>query len=326
LWCETSNNFTLTLRKLTKALPHIGWAAHAVARHGWPRKLIFYNSGIGDDLLCTTVVRELRNRRSGKIWVATKYSELFRGNPDAQPVSISDWRFGALAPLLGADVTPLWYTQYDPENDRDPEPPIHIAAMMCKNAGVMGRVSIRPYLFLRRAESVEGKVVVNQIAIQSTARAAATPLRNKEWLPERFQSVVDSLSGQFSLVQLGSPGDPKLDNVHDLRGRTTLRQAAAVLSNSRLFIGLVGGLMHLARAVDCPSVIVYGGRERPEISGYICNRNIIKTPRCSPCWQRNRCDHDRICMTDIGADVVIKAVKTSLDTSGDELAVEQICI
>jgi len=35
--------------------------------------------------------------------------------------------------------------------------------------------------------------------------------------------------------------------------------------------------MHLARAVDCRAVIVYGGRERPEISGYICNK-ILSPP------------------------------------------------
>jgi hypothetical protein len=312
--------------KLGRAFTNSGWTARALARYGWPRKLIFYNSGVGDDLLCTTVARELRNRKSGRIWVGSKYCELFEGNPDAQAVPISDWRFGALAPFLGADVRPLWYTQYDPDKDRDPEPSMHIAAMMCRKAGVAGPISIRPYVFLRHSESAAGQIAENQIAIQSTTLAAATPLRNKEWLPARFQSVVNSLSGKFSFVQLGGSDDPKLDDVFDLRGKTTLRQAAAVLSKSRLFVGLVGGLMHLARAVDCPAVIVYGGRERPQISGYICNRNIRATPPCSPCWQRNRCDHDRVCMTEISSETVIAAVKESWENRGDELAVEQVYI
>jgi Glycosyltransferase family 9 (heptosyltransferase) len=297
-----------------------------LARYGWPRKLIFYNSGVGDDLLCTTVARELRKRNSGRVWVGSKYHELFEGNPDAQAVPASDWRFGALAPRLGADVKPLWYTQYDPDNDRDPEPPMHIAAMMCQKAEITGKIAIRPYLFLRQSESGQGSIARNQIAIQSTTQAAATPLRNKEWVSTRFQSVVNALSGNFNFVQLGGLGDPKLDNVVDLRGKTTLRQGAAVLSKSRLFVGLVGGLMHLARAVDCPAVIVYGGRERPEISGYICNKNIATTPPCSPCWQRNRCDYDRVCMTEISSETVIAAVKESWQNRGDELAVEQVYI
>jgi ADP-heptose:LPS heptosyltransferase len=316
----------MLISKLGRTFTYSGWAAYTLARYGWPRKLIFYNSGIGDDLLCTIVARELRSRKSGRLWVGSKYGELFEGNPDAQAVPISDWRFGALAPFLGADVRPLWYTQYDPENDRDPEPPLHFAAMMCQKAEVSGLISIRPYIFLRHSEMGQGNIARNQIAIQSTTRAAATPLKNKEWLSERFQSVVNSLSGRFNIVQLGTSGDPKLDNVIDLRGKTSLREAAAILSQSRLFIGLAGGLMHLARAVDCPAVIVYGGRERPEISGYICNKNITTTPPCSPCWQRNRCDYDRVCMTSIDADLVLSAVGEILDRDRTELLTEQISI
>ena len=81
-----------SIPKLARALWHSGWAARAVGRYGWPRKVIFYNGGVGDDLLCTTVAHELRKRDAGRIWVATKYLELFEGNPDASvvPISIGD--------------------------------------------------------------------------------------------------------------------------------------------------------------------------------------------------------------------------------------------
>jgi len=315
----------MALRKFRRAFAYGGWAAYTLARHGRPRKLLSYNGGIGDDLLCTTVARELKNRNSGRVWVGTQYCELFEGSPDARAVSIADWRIGALARILGA-TSPLGYTTYNPDTDSDPEPPMHFAAMMCQRAGVNGWISIRPYLFLQHSESDQGKITENQVVIQSTTRAAATPLQNKEWLPERFQSIVNALSGNYSVIQLGASKDPKLDNVIDLRGKTTLRQAAAILSNSRLFIGLAGGLMHLARAVECPAVIIYGGRERPEISGYICNRNIRSTPPCSPCWQRNRCDFGRACMIDISSDTVIAAVNEALDTRRGDLVVERVHI
>jgi Glycosyltransferase family 9 (heptosyltransferase) len=316
----------LPIAKFVRSIGFGGWAAGAMARYGWPRQLIFYGSGIGDDLLCTTVARELRKRDFGKVWVGARYPELFDCNPDMRAVPIADWRYGTLARFLGADVRPLWYTVYEPEIDRDPEPPNHIAAMMCQKAGISGRVSIKPYLFLRRDERAEGKFADNQIAIQSSTRSAATPLQNKEWLPQRFQSVVNAFCDRFQFVQLGSLADPKLDGVIDLRGKTTLRQAAATISQSRLFVGLVSGLMHLSRAVDRSAVIVYGGRERPEISGYICNRNITSNPPCSPCWQRNRCDHDRVCMTSIGAKQVNEAVTRILDSTPVELAVQQISL
>ena len=60
------------------------------------------------------------------------------------------------------------------------------------------------------------------------------------------------------------PRYPPLKGALDLRGKTGLREAAAILSNSLVFIGQVGFLMHLARAVDCRSVIVYGGQRNSE--------------------------------------------------------------
>jgi len=74
--------------------------------------------------------------------------------------------------------------------------------------------------------------------------------------------------------------------------------------------------MHLARAVDCRGVIVYGGRENPSVSGYECNENLMGKTPCSPCWQRNRCDYDRECMRIISASQVIDAVLLQLGRYG----------
>jgi ADP-heptose:LPS heptosyltransferase len=114
------------------------------------------------------------------------------------------------------------------------------------------------------------------------------------------------------MVQLGAASDPPLANVRDLRGRTTIREAAAVLAGSRLFIGMVGFLMHLARAVGTRSVIVYGGREHPSQSGYRVNTNLFTELPCSPCWYWNRCPYDRECMRRITAADVIAAGRAAL--------------
>jgi ADP-heptose:LPS heptosyltransferase len=68
----------------------------------------------------------------------------------------------------------------------------------------------------------------------------------------------------------------------------------------------------LARAVKCPAVVIYGGRETPELTGYPCNINLTQTPPCSPCWQRSRCDHSRICMESLSAEDATTALKTLL--------------
>jgi ADP-heptose:LPS heptosyltransferase len=134
-------------------------------------------------------------------------------------------------------------------------------------------------------------------------------MRNKQWYPDRFQSVVDALRSDFDFIQLGSASDPPLQNVKDFRGKTSIRQSAALLHHARLYVGTVGFLMHLARAVDCQSVIVFGGREAPWQSGYSCNVNLYTPVPCAPCWRWNRCDYNRRCMSSISANDVIRAVR-----------------
>src|SRR5205823_6495421 len=153
-----------------------------------------------------------------------------------------------------------------------------------------------PYVVLSESEKRTGKIAHRpQIAMQSSSLSARFPMRNKQWPAERFQTVADALKDEFDLVQVGASSDPPLTGALDLRG-TSVRQLAAILSASRLFIGLAGGLTHLARAVECRSVIVYGGREHPSQSGYSANENLYWSGPCAPCWQRNDCSYDRVCM------------------------------
>jgi len=153
------------------------------------------------------------------------------------------------------------------------------------------------------------------------------PMANKQWSTEGFQAVVNFCQARgFKCLQIGSATDPVLSGTIDLRGKTNLRETASVLAQSRLFIGLVGFLMHLACAVECPSVIVYGGRETPNLTGYSCNINIIQQPSCSPCWQRNRCDYAHKCMTSITAEQVTASIEKILGQSRSPLRTRQASI
>lgn len=73
---------------------------------------------------------------------------------------------------------------------------------------------------------------------------------------------------------MGNAKDPLLDGVLDKRGCPSLREAASILYNSDLFVGGISGLMHLARFVGCPSVIVYSHAEPETLVHYLCNIDI----------------------------------------------------
>ena len=80
--------------------------------------------------------------------------------------------------------------------------------------------------------------------------------------------------------------------------------------------------MHMARAVDCPSVIVYGGRLRPDQIGYACNESLYNAVECAPCWLDTRCDFGRYCLDMITTGAVIEAAERMLARPRGPLAVE----
>lgn len=285
------------------------------ARLGFPSRVYHGGGGIGDDLLCSTVFHELKKRGQSPIVMRTFYPSLFRENPDVDIVIRKKIPF--FAPLMVHGLNLFQLTYHVPLKE-------HFLASMCRDAGISGEILLRPYVFLRAAEVSAGRHFERQAVIQSAGFASTVPMRNKEWYPERFQEVVRRMEGKVSFIQLGSRLDPPLKGALDLRGKTSLREAAAILANSMVFIGLVGFLMHLARAVDCRSVIVYGGRETPDKTGYIANKNLVGRTPCSPCWEENKCDYDRECMKMISVEAVVNAALEQIARHGRPLETETV--
>lgn len=293
--------------------------------HGRPHALLYFNGGIGDQLLSTAVAREIQRRRARRIWFFTQSPEILAGNADFQLVLPLDLALLPWARLSGTRVQRLFYQDFVEGEGRDA--PLHepSIAALCRRAGVTGEVTLRPYL-----PQVEVRALAPRtrprIAIHSSCLTARYPIANKQWPVENLQAVAAALSEWADVVQLGNPADPTLVGTIDRRGGPLLA-AAQELAQCDLFVGLVGFLMHLARAVECPAVIVYGGREPPEITGYSINTNLANRPPCAPCWYYSRCDYERRCLTAITPEMVVDAVRAQLAApSPRPLPVDQFLI
>jgi ADP-heptose:LPS heptosyltransferase len=282
-----------------------------VRRFGRPHRLLWFDGGIGDQLLCSAVAREIQRRHPRNLWFFTQAPELFAGNPDFRAVLPLDLGLVPWARLSRTRVQRLFYQDYVEGEGRDA--PLHepSIASLCRRAGLTGEVTLRPYLPQITEAPLPGRDRP-RIAIHSSCLTARYPIPNKQWPVERMQAVVDALGPYAEFIQLGSPQDPGLRGTLDRRGGALLA-AARELAGCDLFVGLVGFLMHLARAVECPAVIVYGGREPPEITGYSCNINLASRPSCAPCWYYSRCDFERRCLTAITPEMVIQAIRRHLD-------------
>jgi hypothetical protein len=287
-------------------------AASLIKQYGRPAAVLYFGIAPGDDVLATAVLRQWHRIHGTRPAYLTNHPSLFEGNPDvAWTAPYSPALAGALS-LLGVTRKRLKYHDYDAAEDRSVGPAGHLIDLMCASVGLPATDDPTPCIFLRPDELDRPSRSSPRVAVQSSARSATMPIGNKDWYPERMQQVVDRLRPSADMVQLGLVTDPPLNGVTDLRGKTTLREAAAILSGASAFVGMVGFLMHLARGVGTPSVIVFGGREHPLQSGYAANENLFTAMECSPCWLWNRCPYDRECMQRITADAVVAAVERVL--------------
>jgi ADP-heptose:LPS heptosyltransferase len=268
---------------------------------------MYFGESPGDDLLATAVLRQWRVTHGSRAAYLTRYPELFSGNDDVAFTTSYDPLLAGAFQLLGAARIRLAYHRFDAGTHRSIAPSgTHVINLMCAAAHLPLLERPLPILNLRAAERHGGQN--RRVVVQSSGMSARIPIATKEWFPDRMQEVADALRGDAEIVQLGSPSDPPIEGALDLRGRTTLREAAGVLAGARLFIGLVGYLMHAAAAVGTPSVIIFGGREHPAQSGYAHNRNLFTPLHCSPCWLWRDCPYDRECMRRITPeDVVVEA-------------------
>lgn len=93
------------------------------------------------------------------------------------------------------------------------------------------------------------------------------------------QEVVEKLIENYTIIQIGLKSDPPLQNCIDLREKISIPELAQLLRNAKAYIGPIGGLMHLARFVRCPSVVLLTG-EPESFIGYTQNINLHS---CFPC-------------------------------------------
>ncbi len=298
-------------------------------RHGRPDVILHFLGGLGDELLLTCVAHELRFRRPDlAVWQISSAAELLRGNPDYS--LILDSRHWALrhSNLLGRWRKSLRYSEMPIAAAYEVPPREHILAILCRSAGIEGPVQLRPWYFQNESEASGGRYAPRQMCVQSVGEMThGSWMQNKVWIHDRMQSVIDEFAARhadYRVLQIGTQNDRLLDRVMDLRGKTTLRQTATVLSQSYCFLGTSGLLAHLARAVECRSVIIYGGREHAWQSGYSCNENVETHIPCAPCWLWNDCDFDRRCMRDITAQDILNALERVLARHGQPIEIDEV--
>ena len=153
----------------------------------------------------------------------------------------------------------------------------------------------------------------------------------KRWRPEGFAEVAERLieEGRKKVVFVGDGKDGEIINkiiglmkngavnlagqpAFSLAGKTDIIQSAAVVGRSALVITNDSATLHIASAVNAPTVAIFGPTD-PAKYGPLSSKSVVikKGLSCSPC-EKALCDKDLECMILLDADEVYRACEKLL--------------
>ena len=154
----------------------------------------------------------------------------------------------------------------------------------------------------------------------------------KRWPFERFAETAVKLQKQVNanIVLLGGPDDvevaAKIVNVMethplDLTAKTSLGDAAAILSVCDLMISNDMGLAHLAPAVGTQTLVVFGPTDPITTRPFSNLAEVLRAGvECSPCMLRE-CPIDHRCMEWISVEQVCDAALAKLESNDKNVTI-----
>jgi ADP-heptose:LPS heptosyltransferase len=263
------------------------------------------DAALGDVLMCTPVLRELKRRNPHcHIRFYTKFGPLVNGLPYIDEVLPYEQKpTGAL------------YMSYE----EAVPPEVHLSRIIGDSVG-LEVTDTRPDC-ITRGDLLEGYrqsfAHLPRPRIVFLRRSSAwTP--NKNWPDPNWVALITSLACNATVIEIGqedaAAGAINGHNCVDMRGKTSLEQLAAIVAACDLYIGPVSGPMHIAVAVGTPSVTICGGYESPRglehLPGVKSTTNVILSSDlpCSPCWLREPCPIGLKCLNWISPGQVQEAV------------------
>lgn len=173
------------------------------------------------------------------------------------------------------------------------------------------------------AQSVLSKYIADSRKPVVGIAPGATYGPAKKWFPERFAAVADKIADTLNcqVIILGGKSDTDTAaNVRklartapiNLAGKTNLKEAVYLISQCRLFISNDSGLMHVAGALNIPTIALFGSTN-PATTAPVGNQSLVirREVSCSPCLKK-KCPTDFRCMKLISADDVFRAADNLL--------------
>jgi len=159
--------------------------------------------------------------------------------------------------------------------------------------------------------------------------------RAKRWPAEAYAALADRLiEDRRNVVLIGSKDEIDVTNEVAQRmrhrpvvltGKTTLDQITAVLGLVDLVVTNDTGPAHIAAALGCPTIVIFGPTNPLTTRPFSPKAEIIRhPPDCAPCMLRD-CPIDHRCMTAITVDEVFEHSHALLKRGSFAKTVRSLC-
>ena len=146
----------------------------------------------------------------------------------------------------------------------------------------------------------------------------------KQWYPENFAKVALGLSTEYDIIIFGGPQDYDIAqdiehyliemgvvNYLNLATKLSVTQLISQIENLDLLVTCDSGPMHLAAALNIPTVAIFGPTKVKETSQWMNEKSIVvkKNFECQPCMKKTCPLKHHNCMKLIGESDILDAAK-----------------
>ena len=303
-----------------------------------------YKGALGDTICVTAFLNELHELYGKKISIISSWPSIFENNPNVEkiiyPVDISKkllyriikyllfkilsektilflkemFFVGQTTDVIMLNISQKYLFEYRH---------LHLMEAIANSLGLNYQGQLPEYYFdndelIRVKQKFKLTDEAKYIAISPFAR-----WKSRQWEESSFQEVIKYFENAgYKILILGAPKDHYEGSGEDLTGKTTVRESAALIKLSEVYVGVDGGLAHLAVAVKTTGIIIFG----PVLSGLRKHSNyMVSVENVSTChgcshfldlskYSENReCPYKhRNCMRSISSSTIIDIIKTAL--------------
>ena len=273
--------------------------------------------GIGDILLMTPAIRALKEQRPNEKLIVfcwnESHAEIFKNNPFVDEIKLATFKDSPIDYILYflklLPVNIYHYAQLSPSKFYKKNA-TEIIAEMAKVE--LKQKNIEIYLSNEEEQQAQETLSLyrNPVMIHVTSHCS----KNQEWEVENWEELI-SLNPDKTFLQLGLTNEPQINGSINLLGKTSLREAFALIKYAKSFVGVISSFAHATNAFDTKGVVLFGP-STPIVWGHSNNINLSVDMSCSPCIDvlfNSPCPFNKTCMKAISVVDVHEALNRQLE-------------